>query len=318
MWLRGVLFLSLYLSQAVFSLEVSQQKPLVLRSADCEELQAYAKKFIQVLSGAYNNVTPEIPNCTQNKSFFLRNIYYTMDLSVLLPQVYKEGTEKARSICDGPNCLNNVLVSKGIDGLLNYTESEDMQKYVESPLCEKNDRAMLPRTGDVTVVKEIDSESETIVHAVSHLDNEFCFSKNGLYKRKPYAIYKCDDNFSNYKVKERCRGAASEGCKLYTETYRCKDFNSYYSSLPASLKSGVDCMTKGIVQLEKEVSKGLSNTASSCLPSNVLVKEAKALFEKAMKNYRMSSGDYLQWLVYKRADVLHSLSVQVRDKGTQH
>ncbi len=70
MGFRVLLFFSLCLSQAVFSLEVSQRKPLVLKSADCEELQAYAKKFIQVLSGAYNKVTPEIPNCIQNKSLF--------------------------------------------------------------------------------------------------------------------------------------------------------------------------------------------------------------------------------------------------------
>lgn len=159
---------------------------------------------------------------------------------------------------DGANCINNVLVKKGLTNYYRYSSLSEIRVFLDSPLCktsQPNDYSDLPI--GLVYSESPYADPEIIAHAFIRLDSILAQEKHGYSKSDPYQIVYLKKIFEDYELQN------PEASVRY---FSCMSLNTYLSANKIS-----NVLLQKIDELNS-IEAQLSKILSSPILSNEVVK----------------------------------------------
>lgn len=154
----------------------------------------------------------------------------------------------------GPNCWNTVLVASKILPVARFSPPEEMNFWMNSPLCKEVQDNEMPQPGDIAAVRDINLNE---VHASVYVTDELFFSKNALTTLASYQLQSSIGIFSIFPVQYNCRhrnGNPSD-CPTYVNYYRCSSFADYTENKKIILSDRYLQLEAQVLEQEQMVSK---------------------------------------------------------------
>lgn len=199
---------------------------------------------------------------------------------------------------DGPNCWNLSLVMSQILPSLRYSTPEEMQFYMQPPLCRQLSDGEKREPGDVGAIRHhMGSNKAAEYHGFIYISEKIAYSKNGASKYSPYSLQSLEDVYKAYDVPrlEGCRkneindGAAF--CKQAVAYFRCQSMDEYLKNNPK------------VSNQVKEAFEKVKDT-ESCLQGSVF--KGENLPEEAKKNIIETGNALLKYLEDSKKDLVAS------------
>lgn len=148
------------------------------------------------------------------------------DLTSCLPD-YVQKYQGQETQKEGPNCWNAVLVFSQILPGFRYTSPEEMNFYLNSPLCQsvaENER----KPGDIGVYRNLNEKNEkSEVHAFIYISDRMSFSKRNSSYMNPYEIISSSVDLKRAQNSER---NSVKSVELTTQFFRCTTLDNFFQT----------------------------------------------------------------------------------------
>lgn len=222
-----------------FTIDNKEDQQVVLKADKCSVLK---KQILALIEFNKKEIAQkenfQIPECVCTDKFCSVNI------TTLLPQEIASRANSNPS-CHGPNCWNNALVTGNILPSHRYTSQEEINFWLNSPLCREREVGEAPRPGDIIAIRQNQfskkEKPSQEYHGFTYISPELSYSKNGYIKSQPYAIQKLENVFKVYGINSRrCYHVKGKphiifgGCPKYGNYFRCLSLEEYLEKNPGT------------------------------------------------------------------------------------
>lgn len=226
---------------------------LVLRGESCDSLQTQWKDFCSWKTKLEPGAALGTFECKKLDSQYEASLLNCVPNKVL--RIHGQAPSQ-----DGPNCWGTALFLSQIRSSPLESSDYEFEFWMQSPLCKKIAANETGQPGDIVRVRAGGEEGPEFTenHGFTRISDTLCFSKNGNKKDSKYLIQSCADVYSLYGVDQKCKQldsdqtAKDQGCKSYSQNYRCESFNSFVSK-----QTGVDADTLELIQKINEIESTL-------------------------------------------------------------
>ena len=156
----------------------------------------------------------------------------------IVPDYVRKYNGTRAVVDDGINCWNTSLVLAKLLPSFRNTTSEEMQFWMNSPLCRQLSALEPPQAGDVITIREARTSdlSYNEIHGLIYVGGGLVFSKNGASASQPFALQTQQDVYDTYSVGnlnpqcEKSEGTPQD-CLGFTNYYRCMTIDEYVQGL---------------------------------------------------------------------------------------
>lgn len=226
--------------QALYGLNIilCSDNKIILKSDNCNKLFHNANGLLSLSNNQL--MTPASPPCTKNATSS-GVISFQIELAGVLSDdlfnlLWNNGpSSKNGQRITGPNCWNFALYYSKIIKSLVYTDDNETEYWLKSPLCQqiKNSRDLMP--GDIITYHH----GFALDHAAIFVTQDLSFQKEHPFSDGKYVLSGTLQGiafgFSSWDSADGCwiidgsnENWRSLNCSLrYTQAYRCQSLNSY-------------------------------------------------------------------------------------------
>ena len=321
MRIKLLLLSSLIYSSSTYAIEYTQKSNIkivknykgesgvYLKGQSCASLKEEAENIRQWAASIGESTTEKV-RCDCNA---IAKTNCVLDVKGIAPKILKQFQFKRPDI-SGPNCWNTSLVAAKILPHARYTTPEEMNYWMNSPLCKERDSMDEVRPGDVIAIRD---KANGEVHGFTYLSNKMAFSKNGFHRSSPYTLQDTKGVFDVYGVAPECQKitGTSDSCKMRGNIYKCESWDSFWekNKKHMSKDSSVD---KVIDQMACYTSSVLFNADKKSIKGmGVVTDTIDAIQELALSNLNeastVSEAEKIYW---ERAQYrVAALKVQIED-----
>lgn len=221
---------------------------------------------------------------------------------------------KQQSVCmlkDGPNCWNASLNAAGLADGLRYSTPEEMNFWMESPLCTERKAGEKPSPGDVIAIRSIKDKE---VHGFTYLSENLSFSKNGYRSHAPYTLQDPKHVYKVYGVPLECQGiykAPKEEdtqCLNYSNIFKCEPLEDYLKSKP-KMREEQRALIQEMKEFECDIMK-ITGSTDTLQPSlkEIILTSIKAIKALAIQNQETKNKDekFIWKIIEIRADAIQA------------
>lgn len=156
-----------------------------------------------------------------------------MDITDIIPEKALNMLGK-ESAYHGPNCFNTTLLVNEILPHQRYTNSKEMQFWMNSPLCEEVRTSQQLEPGDIIAIrKDFGFQILEEYHGFIYLTPELSFSKNKMFKSSPAYFMSTDFVYDHHNIKSECQHQNQKktnfiNCPRTAQIYRCQKWDDYW------------------------------------------------------------------------------------------
>lgn len=270
-----ILFFAIYLpttkAEDFFNNKVQVEKKgdnIFLKGSDCNVLDKEAKALAEWTKKVKEN--PNAPEkCTCAGSVCTKRV------TAILPKIVNS-TQFVTPQISGPNCWNASLVASKIIPQLRYSTEQEMDFWVNSPLCKQKKSSDSLAPGDVIAIIH---KTQGQYHGFINISENLSFSKNGFDSDNPYTLQDPKNVFETYDVKPECVRTDSPGsCVTYAKYYSCMTMEEYRKSRGSQDKELRDTI-QAMNSLECSLTKSLFTLSPSDTVDNLIVMNVEVLNE---------------------------------------
>ncbi len=198
-----------------------------LYSNDCQELETEVNSIVDWYKHSEGKECsrPRVYRDKFNKNSHNTNCRVT--ITKCLPEHVKKynGTSPKT---DGPNCWNLSLVMTGILPQLRYSTPEEMDFYMNPPLCRALQNGEDRKPGDIGAIRYGNGEE---IHGFIRVTDNISYSKNGYVKQSPYELQSQKNVYDAYGINNMPKNCLDnridENCYSGVEFYRCISMKEY-------------------------------------------------------------------------------------------
>lgn len=168
------------------------------------------------------------------------------DVTDCLPEFVQkyQGQEVQKS---GPNCWNSILVFSQILPGFRYSSPEEMNFYMNSPLCRSIENGE-KKPGDIGIYRDKHEENEkSEVHAYIYISDRMSFSKRNPSYLNPYEIVSTSTDFKRAQEAEL---NSKKDRELDTQFFRCMSLDSYLKKNHSDISSTFQVALKQLQEQE--------------------------------------------------------------------
>ncbi len=231
------------------------QHTLTLNGGNCLELEAEFKNIRKWSENTLKEENISEPNCVCDKKF-KKGRECKIDIDNVAPNIVKMYQDKTPKF-NGPNCWNNTLVSTGILPHLRYSDPDEMEFWMKSPLCKEKKITDKMEPGDAIAIRTNEGE----YHGFIYISDKMSWSKNGYSKRSKYDLQTTENVFDVYKVPENCQRITTDQevpkeCTTFGNVYQCRSWDDYWNEVKETANvdeeidsklNNIDCLTSKYV-----------------------------------------------------------------------
>ncbi len=176
-----------------------------------------------------------------------------VDVDTIIPNIV-EKYQNVNAGRWGPNCWNTVLVASQILPILRHSPPEEMNFWMDSPLCHQVPDDEILEPGDIAAIRDHNGNE---VHASIFVTEELFFSKNSLTTSDSFQLQSSYGIFSFFPVQFSCRHKLGNplDCVNFVNYYRCSSFSQYIQTQNILLSERYLELEQLILEQEKIVSQ---------------------------------------------------------------
>lgn len=299
-------------AQASVSIVQSENGKVILQGTSFEELAAEIQD-INLWGSTDAKIQCSVKNVV-NKA----DNNWAVDISDCLPRHASDLLNKSPKY-DGPNCYNLVLNYQAVTTGLYDSSYQELDAYVNSPLCRELSPTESVMPGDLGIIKD----GIGYIHGFIYATKNIAYTKNGITKDNPYQLQNLKEVFDLYHVgiktsenkESECYRSNEPECQEFIaeHTYRCVRFSTlelnknkqsqysqsvlYWLQRIAALESLYkDIMFISPVSLDRE--KMIRQTQATAEKILADLAKAKKIFPESLNDY----DRFLQNLILAKTD----------------
>lgn len=308
-----IIFCAIYLqtskAEQLFNSKVQVEKKgsnIFLKGPNCDVLDKEAKSLAE-----WTKKVKEVPSAQEQCS--CANSVCTKRVTAVLPRIVNS-TQFVKPQISGPNCWNASLVASKIIPQLRYSTAQEMDFWVNSPLCKEKKGSAALAPGDLIAIVH---KTEGQYHGFIHISENLSFSKNGFDTENPYTLQDPKNVFKTYDVKPECERTDNPSkCTTYAKYYSCMTMEEYRQSRGSQDKELKDAI-KSMGVLECSLTRSLFTLDPSDTVDNIILMNIEVLNEMISEIYlekKFKPEDAVLWegLYYQ----IGSISQQAQLKNT--
>lgn len=207
--------------------DTDDETHILLKATDCDILDKQANAIRQ-WSESIGEPTVANSHCSchmgATNELGLPELECSIDVTNISPLIVNQ-LHGERPAFSGPNCWNTSLVAAKILPHPRYSSADEMEFWMNSPLCQERPIDEEPQPGDVIAIRKNGNE----YHGFIFISPEISFSKNGFYQGQPYGIMPTQYVYNVYKVQNNCQRVdhSDENCNPTTQILSCQSWDSF-------------------------------------------------------------------------------------------
>lgn len=130
----------------------------------------------------------------------------------------------------GPNCFNTTLAANKILPSHRYTSPEEMEFWMNSPLCREKNYDEGPNEGDIIAIRRETNIDFKELHAFIYLTPELSLSKNSIAKSSKALLMSTDYVFDLFRVRKECQkeDVLNSQCTRAAQVFQCQQWDEYW------------------------------------------------------------------------------------------
>lgn len=208
------------LAQASISVFQTENGKVVLQGTSFEELASEIED-INIWGDSGSKI-----QCSSKNIVNKTDKNFVLDISDCLPKHASDLLNKYPKY-DGPNCFNLVLNYQAVTTGLYDSSYQELDAYVNSPLCRELSMTESVVPGDLGIIKD----GVGYIHGFIYATKNLAYTKNGVTKDNPYQLQNLKEVFDLYHVgiktsenkESECYQSKESECQelIAGHTYRC-------------------------------------------------------------------------------------------------
>jgi len=237
----------------------------------------------------------------------------------------------------GPNCFGTSLHMNKIIPAARMAEDEEMEFWLNSPICREISNGEELTAGDIGVFRVWENELKsdgTLLgksyvqtdHAFIHVSEDLVFNKWGIAKDFPFELLSSSSLFNGGmaggppSIPQKCRGVigASQECEVWINYYRCYPLSKYIDDHREKISEDYFEIARILNEIERDYENasfygGEHYKKLLSHDEKILVSFIESLFKKQIPVEILSDYSYKENLeilrsIYKEDEVMSFLA----------